>query len=133
MAFGNADVAGVHCLSETIGGRWDVAHGLANAVLLAPVLRHHLPAIEEKLARFAPAAGVALPATAPDSERARAVIEAIEKLVSDVGVPSFASLEIPRGELGWIAERAVANNSNDSNPRPMDAAAYRGILESLVG
>jgi len=71
-------------------------------------------------------------ASAPDSERARAVIEAVEKLVADVGVPGFASLEIPRGELDWIAERAVANNSNGSNPRPMDAAAYRGILDSLV-
>jgi alcohol dehydrogenase len=133
MAFGNADVAGVHCLSETIGGRWDVAHGLANAVLLAPVLRHHLPAIEEKLASLAPAAGVALPPGSPPAERALAVIEAIEKLTTDVSIPSFRSLGIPPSELGWIAERAVENNSNGSNPRPMDAGAYRQILDSLAG
>jgi len=44
MAFGNADVGAVHCLSETIGARWNTPHGLANAVLLAPVLRSHLSA-----------------------------------------------------------------------------------------
>jgi alcohol dehydrogenase len=132
MAFGNADVAGVHCLSETIGGRWDVAHGLANAVLLAPVLHHHLPAIEEKLARLATAAGVAPSASAPVAERALAFVEAVEKLTSDVSIPSFESLGIPRKDFDWIAERAVENNSNASNPRPMDAPAYRRILESLV-
>jgi len=133
MAFGNADVAGVHCLSETIGGRWDVAHGLANAVLLAPVLRHHLPAIEDKLARLAQPAGLDLPPTAPAAERASAFIGAVSKLTADVSIPSFDSLGIPKKEFDWIAERAVENNSNGSNPRPMDASAYRRILDSLTG
>ena len=30
----------MHCLSETIGGLFDVPHGLCNAMLLAPVLRN---------------------------------------------------------------------------------------------
>ncbi len=43
LAFGNADVGAVHCLSETLGGRFDLPHGLANAVLLAPVVRYEPP------------------------------------------------------------------------------------------
>ena len=50
LAFGNADVAAVHCLSETLGGRCDLPHGLANAVLLAPVTRYNLEACADKLA-----------------------------------------------------------------------------------
>mmetsp|Transcript_109 Transcript_109/g.365 ORF Transcript_109/g.365 Transcript_109/m.365 type:complete len:442 (-) Transcript_109:111-1436(-) len=36
LAFSNSDVGGVHCLSESIGGAYDVPHGLANATLLVP-------------------------------------------------------------------------------------------------
>lgn len=32
IAFGNADTAGVHCISEAIGGKYDTPHGVANAV-----------------------------------------------------------------------------------------------------
>ncbi|MFT5690398.1 MAG: alcohol dehydrogenase, partial [Planctomycetota bacterium] len=34
VSFGNSDVGAVHCLSETLGGLFDVPHGLANAILL---------------------------------------------------------------------------------------------------
>ena len=34
MAFGNADVAAVHCISEAIGGLYDTPHGIANSVFL---------------------------------------------------------------------------------------------------
>ena len=41
MAFGNADVAAVHCLAEALGGRYDTPHGVANAVLLPAVMRYN--------------------------------------------------------------------------------------------
>jgi len=96
------------------------------------VLRHHLPAIEEKLARLAPAAGVALPPEAGVAERAAGFIGAVEKLAADVSIPSFGSLGIAPEHFDWIAERAVENNSNGSNPRPMDARDYRRILDGLL-
>uniref|UniRef100_A0A0G4HRD5 Uncharacterized protein n=1 Tax=Chromera velia CCMP2878 TaxID=1169474 RepID=A0A0G4HRD5_9ALVE len=42
LAFSNADVGAVHCLSESLGGIWDVPHGLCNAVLLQPVVGYQL-------------------------------------------------------------------------------------------
>ncbi|MEZ4699877.1 MAG: iron-containing alcohol dehydrogenase [Rhodothermales bacterium] len=126
IAFGNADVAGVHCLSESLGGLWDVPHGLANAILLAPVMRYHLPHIEPKLARLE---------ALVEPERAGATgerfIERLETLVSDLGIPPFSSLHIPSGAYAQVAEAAEANNSNASNPQPMDANAYLHILRHL--
>ena len=49
MAFGNADVAGVHCLSESMGGLYNIPHGLANAILLVPVLKAHQLTIQDRL------------------------------------------------------------------------------------
>jgi alcohol dehydrogenase len=125
LAFGNADVAAVHCLSETLGGRWDVPHGLANAVLLAPVTRFNLPASARKLAH--------LEAALPPGSRpgAEGVLQAIDDLVRDLEIPPFRELGISPEDYLWIAERAVGNGSNSSNAREMGVAEYLEVLESL--
>lgn len=125
MAFGNADVAGVHCLSEAIGGRYDLPHGLLNALLLGPVLRYQQAAAADRLSCLA--AAVLLDA----DPTADALLDAIDALVADLALPPFASLDISPNDYEPIARLAVANNSNTSNPMPMTAADYRAILERL--
>jgi len=125
IAFGNADVAGVHCLSESIGGMFDVPHGLANAVLLVPVLRYQLGAAGGRLARLAAAAGA-------DGSGGGAMIDAIDRLVHAVAIPGFAALGIDAAEFPAIAAQAERNNSNGSNPMPMSAADYVRVLEETA-
>jgi alcohol dehydrogenase len=130
MAFGNADVGAVHCLSETLGARWDLPHGLLNAVLLAPVLRSHLPAIRDRLAPLdARLPGGSTGAT--DDERAERVLLSIEALAAALAIPPFAELGIPPQDYPWIARRAAENGSNAANPRPMGPAEYLAILEDI--
>ncbi|HEY3571836.1 MAG TPA: iron-containing alcohol dehydrogenase [Thermoanaerobaculia bacterium] len=125
LAFGNADVAAVHCLSETLGGRWNLPHGLANAVLLTPVLRYNLAACADKMA----ALETALP---PGSGKgAEGVLQAIESLVRDLGIPRFRDLGIPEDTYPWIAERAAQNGSNASNAREMGVPEYLELLTGL--
>ncbi|HEV8580287.1 MAG TPA: iron-containing alcohol dehydrogenase [Thermoanaerobaculia bacterium] len=125
LAFGNADVAAVHCLSESLGGRYDLPHGLANAVLLASVTRYNLPACADKLA----ALESALPAGSGNG--AEGVLQAIEALVRDLGIPPFRDLGVPEEDYPWIAEQAVLNGSNPSNPREMGVAEYLEVLGSM--
>jgi alcohol dehydrogenase len=125
LAFGNADVAAVHCLSETLGGRWDVPHGLANAVLLAPVTRFNLPASASKLAHLESA----LPPGSPSG--VEGVLQAIDDLVRDLEIPPFREFGIAPEDYPWIAERAVGNGSNESNAREMGVAEYLAVLEGL--
>lgn len=124
LAFGNTDVGGVHCLSETLGGLHDVAHGLANAILLAPVMRYHLPAARERLETLSVLAGCAV----PDAE---AFLHHIEALGTELGIPTFSSLNIDRATWPEIARRSTENGSNASNPQPMAAEDYLRILETL--
>ncbi len=132
MAFGNADVAGVHCLSESIGGLLDLPHGLLNATLLAPVLRHHGAAVADRLGVLASVAGVPGMGEVAVADRADAFLRAIESLGERIGIPSFASLGIDPGDFPRIAERAVTNGSNVSNPTPMSAQSYRTVLEAAA-
>jgi alcohol dehydrogenase len=125
LAFGNADVAAVHCLSETLGGRWNLPHGLANAVLLAPVTRYNLEACENELAKLE---SVLPPGSAPGAE---GVLQAIEELVRDLGIPQFRDLKIPEDAHPWIAERAAQNGSNASNAREMGMEQYLELLNEL--
>ncbi len=130
LSFSNADVAAVHCLSESIGGLFDVPHGLANAILLVPTLRQHGEAIEERLARIERLLDPKN-AEAPENERAASFMARLESLVQDLAIPAWSTLGIGAESHAEIAEKAVRNNSNRSNPRPMAKHDYLEILEGL--
>lgn len=128
LAFGSADVGAVHCLSESLGGAFDVPHGLANAVLLLPVFAAHGESVAVRLdelhTRLFP--GRPLPA----AEGAAQFLARLRDLLRAVGIPGFASLGIPPSADASLAAMAVANGSNGSNPRPMREGDYRAILSA---
>ena len=128
MAFGNADVAGVHCLSESLGGLYDLAHGLANAVLLAPVMAYHRPVIKGRLAALY---SLLVDEPLPQEEASHAMIDRLADVASKLDIPSFSSFNIPVDDYPRIAEMAAMNGSNGSNPQPMAQADYMAILDTL--
>ncbi len=131
LAFGNADVAGVHCLSEAVGGLFDVPHGLANAILLSPVLRYHRSHVAQRLAELEALVDPAGDPRVPAAWRAGSFLDRLDGLTDRLGTPSFSSFEIPAADHPAIAEQAVANGSNGSNPQPMAEEDYLKILRGL--
>lgn len=126
MAFGNADVAAVHCLSEAIGGILDLPHGLLNATLLVPVLRDQLEVIQDRLGQLSTLRGC--PAA---SATGSGFLDALEALLEVVGIPAFGSLGIDPARFEQVAREAAANGSNESCAKPMAAPDYRAFLSSL--
>lgn len=122
MAFGNADVGAVHCLSESIGGQTDLPHGLLNAVLLEPVLRYQIDAIRERLARLDAATG--------GSGTADAFLDRVARLVSRVRLPTFSDLKLDAGLFPAIAGLSEKNGSNASNLMDLKADDYLAMLRS---
>ncbi len=125
LAFGNTDVAAVHCLSETLGGIYDLPHGLCNAVLLAQTLRAHGDSVATRLCELA---AIIDPRGEPSAE---AFLTRLDALIGTVEIPPFASLGIAHGAFPRLARGAVQNGSNGSNPREMGEAEYLEILEAL--
>ncbi|WP_375462383.1 iron-containing alcohol dehydrogenase [uncultured Methylobacterium sp.] len=83
QAFSNAPVAAVHALAYPLGGHHHVPHGLANALMLEPVLRFNARAAAPLYAELADVIG------APDAggTRADAFVAGMRALLDASGAP----------------------------------------------
>jgi len=129
MAFGNSDVGAVHCLAETVGGLYDIPHGVANAIFLPFVMEYNLCAVKDRYATLARDLGIG---EGSDTDTARALIDQIRSLSRSLHIPSFSSLSIPSDHYPDIARRSVQNNSNSSNPRKVTVSDYISILNTAA-
>lgn len=78
-AFSKSYVGYVHAVAHSLGGEYNVPHGLANAVLLPFVLEAYGHTIDNKLHQLAIAAGVTDEDT-PDDQAATQFIQAIKNM-----------------------------------------------------
>lgn len=98
-AFTKSYVGYVHAIAHTLGGQYNVPHGLANAVILPFVLEAYGKSIHKKLYRLAVAAGIAEKDT-PAEEAAAAFIQAIKDMKTrfSIGdtIPEIREEDIPK-------------------------------------
>ena len=130
IAFSHSDVAAVHCIAEAMGGKYDLPHGVCNAIVLPVVMEYNLDFCTEKYARLARAMGFSYRNVQSGAQKA---VAAVKKLAADIQLPSFKELGIKEVDLDDLARHSAANGSNASNPRPMEEADYRQILKILNG
>lgn len=133
MAFANAGVTAVHAFAYPIGAEFHIPHGIANAIMLAPVMQFNLLGNIDK---FAGLAGLLGQNTAGLSKRraAQAAAEAVQELAADLDVPQRLDVfgvrdeHVPALAQGVMkVTRLLANNPR--NLRVEDAEAiYRLAL-----
>jgi len=129
MAFGNADIASVHCISESIGGLYDTPHGVGNAIFLPFVFAHNQDADIKRHADVAYALGID-PTLAPE-QAAQAAVDWLFALNRTLGIPRFADLPKVREEdFALIAEKSKSNISDSTNIKPMTRESYLSILRA---
>ncbi|NWF56569.1 MAG: iron-containing alcohol dehydrogenase [Syntrophaceae bacterium] len=90
VAFSNAGVGLVHAMAHPLGGRYDVPHGVANAILLPLVMNFNLIARLEKFGQVAQALGEKVEGLSAVDAGKKAV-EAVRQLSADVGIPGRLS------------------------------------------
>jgi len=125
VAFGNSDVAAVHCISETLGGFYDIPHGVANAIYLPIVVQHNLLAEPEKFRDLARAFGGGLE---PKDDGEQLVLM-LRKLNRDLGIPSAREVGVRDEDIPRLADICATNVSVESNVRPMASADFSHLLE----
>ena len=90
VAFTRSYVGYVHAVAHTLGGKYGVEHGLANAVLLPHVLRAYGAAVYASLGELAKATEVAKEGMS-DQEAAESFISYIEGMNARMQIPSKLS------------------------------------------
>lgn len=126
LAFGNSDVGGVHCLSESVGAILDTPHGVANSIFLPFVMEFNLPVAAKKYAEIAQMAGLS---DKDELSSAEALIRRIKGLARSLGIPTFRETGVQESQLMEIALKSFENNSNPSNPRDASVEDYLDILQ----
>jgi alcohol dehydrogenase len=128
IAFGNSDIAGVHCMAEALGGLYDTPHGVANAIMLPYVMAYNYVADYRKFADIAEALGENTDGLTLEEAAKRSVV-AVRNLNADLGIPSLKSVGTKESDLPELARRASLNVSVDSNPRKAEAKDFLEIFE----
>ena len=131
-AFSKSYVGYVHAIAHSLGGQYDVPHGLANAVILPLMLEAYGKKIHRKLARLAVAAGVAGPGTPPD-EAAALLIQAVKDMKKRFGIGDEIP-EIQENDIPKLA-RFADQEANPLYPVPvlMDARQLAPFYYKLMG
>ena len=122
MAFSNVGLGCVHSMAHPLGARFDIAHGVANALLLPIVMEFNMPACELKYGRIAKAMGV--DTTGMDAkEAAQAAVDAVKQLSLDLGIPqTLREIGIPEDALEQLANDAFNDVCTGGNPREITEA-----------
>lgn len=130
-AFTKSYVGYVHAVAHSLGGEYNVPHGLANAILLPFVLEAYGPCIHKKLHHLAVAAGISAKDT-PYDTAAGEFIKAIKAMKKrfDIGdkVKEIQEVDIPK--LSHYADK----EANPLYPVPvlMDAEELEQFYVTLM-
>lgn len=130
-AFSKSYVGYVHAVAHSLGGEYNIPHGLANAILLPFVLEAYGPCIYKKLHHLSVSAGISAKET-PHDIAAREFIDAIKAMKQrfDIGdtIEAIQETDIPK--LSHYADK----EANPLYPVPvlMDAGELEQFYNTLM-
>lgn len=127
MAFTRAYVGYVHAIAHTLGGFYNVPHGLANATILPYVLEYYGESVHKPLAELADIAGISKSGDT-DEQRATDFIEAIKNLNSRMDIPAKVD-GIMQKDIPLMVKRAL----QEGNPLyPVPKILYKQDINELI-
>lgn len=130
-AFSQSYVGYVHAIAHSLGGKYNIPHGYANAVILPMILEAYGDKATKKLAELALISGASRD---PDEKiRAQGFIDAIKTMKKTFGIPDTFK-EIQEQDIPYLASQA-AKEANPLYPVPLEMNAkelesyYRALME----
>ncbi len=106
IAITSSGTTAVHALSYPLGGRYHIAHGVSNAILLVPVMKFNEDAISSRLASgYDRCYGHS---DLSEREKSKAMIERMEEIVKSLEIPSnLATFNVGLGDLDDLVEAGM--------------------------
>lgn len=133
MGFSNVGLGIDHSMAHPLSAVYDIPHGMACAILLAPVLKFNAPATGERYREVARAMGVDGVDGMDQATYQQAAIAAIQQLADDVGIPrKLSEIGVQEKDLQFLADSAIADACTPGNPRDVTAAQIVDIYKSIL-
>jgi alcohol dehydrogenase len=130
MAFNNALLGYVHAMAHQLGGRYNLPHGVCNALLLPHVEAVNASACAARLGDIARALGISTVGQS-DEQAAEAGVRALRDLTKAAGIPQrLSELGVKREDFALMAANAMKDGAGYTNPKKLTAEDLVGIFEA---
>ncbi len=113
----------VHALSYPLGGKYHIAHGVSNAMLLIPVMKFNEPVIRPLLAKAWDRAYHGDLVLSTEEEKSKALIDWMERIVKHLEIPTdLRQFGVDPADLdslveaGMSVQRLLVNNMRKVTP-----------------
>ena len=133
MCIATSSTTAVHALAYPLGGKYRIAHGISNAILLPYVMQFNAVGNEAKFRDIAEAMGIDI-ARLSDAEATQAFIAALFAFNHDLEIPAdLKRWNITEADLETLVEGAAkVTRLLDNNPRPMNKDDIRAVYLKLL-
>jgi alcohol dehydrogenase class IV len=133
VCIATSSTTAVHALAYPLGGKYRIAHGLSNAMLLPFVMEFNLEGSEARFAAMASAMGLPVDGLSQRAAGER-FIASLYDLNADLGIKStLRDKGVTDGDLdGLVDGAAKVTRLLDNNPRPMSRSDMRAIYQRLM-
>lgn len=124
----------VHALSYPLGGRYHIAHGVSNAILLSPVMRFNEPVCRAKFSQAYDRCVHESAACRSEQEKSAWLLRRMEEIVKNLRIPAhLAEFGVTASDLDALVEAGMGVtrllNNNRRVVTPDDA---RQIYEQIL-
>ncbi len=123
LAITASGTTGVHALSYPLGGKYHIAHGVSNAILLVPVMKFNEPVIRPLLAQAYDRCAHDGSACKTEEEKSAWMIRRMDEIVKKLQIPtSLQEFGVPKEDLDGLVEagmqvkRLLVNNMREITP-----------------
>jgi alcohol dehydrogenase class IV len=133
MAFANAGVTAVHAFAYPIGAEFHIPHGMANSIMLVPVMNFNLLGNMEKFAKIAELFGERT-RQLNQREAAATMVSALETLTRDLNLSKrLSEFGVKKENIPALAEGAMkVTRLLANNPRKISREDAEQIYESVL-
>jgi alcohol dehydrogenase len=133
MAFANAGVTAVHAFAYPIGAEFHIPHGVANSIMLPPVMEFNMLGNLDKFARIAETFGEATEGK-NTREKAQAMVDALHILSRDLKIPAhLGEFGVKEAHIPDLAAGVMkVTRLLDNNPRRLTQADAEAIYRKTL-
>ncbi|MEV0895673.1 lactaldehyde reductase [Actinoplanes sp. NPDC049802] len=133
MGYSNVGLGLVHAMAHPLGAFYSAPHGVANGILLAPVMAFNAEHTGERYRDIAVAFGVEDALSMPLDKVRIAAVEAVAALTRDLGNPTtLREIGATEQDLTGLAQAAYDDVCAGGNPREADVTEIETLYRSVL-